>query len=318
MSTPTSPQRRQNRSVSNASSGDRTIRPRRQSSSSTGSESQADDSTSVGGIADPEDDLASTAEPSQSTHPSAWSAPGWGDVELQGEAPPPLWRQASSRGYKEGEDSEDGPSDYWRRPSPTLVPDLAPASPTDPWLRSAQADVPTPDAEDDDGGGDADTIEYSKRLEQVLSLADQPPSPSPTRRRDRNRAAFLTGAADEEEEDTWGESESPLRNGKGYEDAVRDVLQDSASVADTLEGKDEDEFGTTPLRSRVSLPSPKPDADPHRRMCLSELPRQHHCPPPFRKECNRQCVPARVVLLDPTSVRCTVAVHADADRPFRF
>lgn len=51
-------------------------------------------------------------------------------------------------------------------------------------------------------------------------------------------------------------------------------------------------------------------------MSPSELLRQHRSLPRFRRECNHQCVQAPLALLDPTSVRCTVAACADVDRPF--
>lgn len=253
MSTPTSPTNRQTRSFSNASSGDRTVRPRRRSTSSALTlEDSLDDSEGINGASSAEEGEVKAEEPARSTHPSTWSTNIWSD-KLRAPAPPPLWREASDHGFDESEDPEEGPSDYWSRPSTALAPDLSTAAPTDPWLRFDPPDVPTPDAADEDDGGHADTAEYSKRLEQVLSLADQSPTPSPTRRRDRNRKMFVTGAADDStDEDSWNERHLP--SGNGYEAAVRRVLHDSAGGTD--DDNEEDEFGALPVHPRVSLGAP--------------------------------------------------------------
>ncbi|BEI83968.1 hypothetical protein CcaverHIS002_0405720 [Cutaneotrichosporon cavernicola] len=239
MSKPTSPQQRPTRTVSNASSGDRTIRPRHLSTSSGGSDEPALDESALTEDANLPDDTADTRTPAQ----PPWAADSWGDTELR-DHPPPFWRQASDQGFNENEDSEQGPSDYWRRPSPPLSPELSTGS-TDPWLRY-QPDTGTPESEDEH----QDTAEYSKRLEQVLSLADQSPTPSPTRRRDRNRAMFLADGDDSGDDDP----SSYLQSGQGYDEAVRNVLLDSGEAVDTLSvEKEEDEFGALPVHSRVSL-----------------------------------------------------------------
>ncbi|CAK9786811.1 hypothetical protein CC85DRAFT_286504 [Cutaneotrichosporon oleaginosum] len=226
MSTPPSPHQPATRKLSNASSGDLTVRPRRPSSSSALSVPvpDEDDNEVPDGFLDPSN--------------QSWTADPWG-YSLR-EPPPPLWRQASDEVYNENEDPEQGPSDYWCRSSPPLSPELPTAS-SDPWLRN-MSDVATPESEDEH----QDTAEYSKRLEQVLSFADQSPTPSPMRRRDRNRAMYIGDGDDSGDDDS-----RQLHNGKGYDEVVRDVLHDGgeAAISPSVE-QDEDEFGALPVRSK--------------------------------------------------------------------
>ncbi|GMK59310.1 hypothetical protein CspeluHIS016_0703250 [Cutaneotrichosporon spelunceum] len=227
MSNPTLPLQRPTRAVSNASSGDCTIRPRRFSTSSA-----------LGDELNPAEDVITLEDAAETPSHPPWATDPWGDTELQ-DPPPALWRQASDQRFNENEDPEQGPSDYWRRPSPPLSPEVS-TSPTDPWLRY-QSDTETPESEDEH----QDTAEYSKRLEQVLSLADQSSTTSATRRRDRNRAMFLAERDDSVDDDPSSYSQS----GKGYDEAVSGVLHDSGEAAEVMSvEKEEDEFGELPVQ----------------------------------------------------------------------
>lgn len=141
----------------------------------------------------------------------------------------------SDRGFVEDEDEdpEEGPSDYWRRHSPTLAPDdhgHPLESPT--WLRSGATALETIEAD----GDDTDAAEYSKRIEQVLSLANDSPVATPTK---------LHSSHGDTDDEGWGDYHPP--QGLGYDEAVRAVLQDG--------DKGEEEFGAFHASPPVSLPS---------------------------------------------------------------
>lgn len=144
--------------------------------------------------------------------------------------PPPLWRQMSDQAFVDSGNPEDGPRDYWRRPSPMLSPERA-APPLDsPWLRGAEQQLHEEDSQDDaDGDSQGDQAEYSKRLEQVLALAGETPTESLTSNRPNgNHVRYDTD-----------EYQAP--GGAGYDDAVRDVLHGSESGVAVDDG--EEEFG---------------------------------------------------------------------------
>lgn len=138
------------------------------------------------------------------------SHPAWDDQD--DDRLPPLWRQMSDQPFVEGEDAEDGPSDYWRRPG----------SDAEHWQDQDDGDR-------GDGGdgldlrdGETDAAEYEKRLEQVLAL--QPETPSPTKRRGFHMQQF------DDEDDEWSDYH-PI-NGRGYDEAVRDVLGEGTEKGD--------------------------------------------------------------------------------------
>lgn len=238
MSTTPSQQQRALRSVSVTSSGDRTVRARRSSNASadspfseqletetleeTGSTDSGHDVDDVGGV---------------DVHPAAWTA-SKNDVAIASR-PPPLWRQKSDRGFMEDEDPEEGPSDYWRRPSPPLAPDLSSPAAQSPWLHTKPLAAEAPETPDGQTDGQVDAAEYSKRLEKVLALSHDTPSPSPTRRRAKH-ATGLWAQDNDGDSEGWGDYQVP--NGGGYEEATRDILRGSERAGVGAE-RGEEEFG---------------------------------------------------------------------------
>lgn len=208
---------------------------RRSSATSHATQSQ----TIEAGASDDEDVMSASADSKEIVDPL--THPAW---EQQPDSRlPPLWRHESDHPFTEGEDPEEGPSDYWRRPSPQLSPERPPIPMDSPWGTTAVDHTATPDGEVE---GHADAAAYEKRLQEVLALT-QTPTPSPTKRKHNGKMFELQQTYDTDG-DAWDDYH-PLNSG-GYEEAVRNVLGDGDARGD--EGGEE-EFGDLQSGYQVSL-----------------------------------------------------------------
>lgn len=252
---PASGKQSRTRSVSATSSGDRTIRARRRSSATpvredkdTATTDEEDDDDDLGPTPTDEtnqDDAgaSSTLQPGKPSHPAAMSAGEISDSIASSPRPPLLRNEASNREFNSEDDVDQGPSDYWRRPVLVGHGDGDGASTTD-WKPSGVDRSFTPDADDDF----VDSAEYSKRMEQVLALRDSP-TPSPTSRRDRNRAALFGDVGDGNEPQI-----SPRQHPNQERTLHRRLRGDEmGATMDELQG--EEEFGAlqSPLDVRHDL-----------------------------------------------------------------
>lgn len=238
---PTSLKRRKARSASTTSSGDRTIRARSRNSATpvNGDDSAVSDdpeeAASGGQSEGSHDDPLRATSPAKPHHPASISAEETSlNTVSSHESPRPssLLRMATTHRFEQ--DMGEGPSDYWRRrtPSPDVEGDAA-DSPS--WRDSMPARSYTPDGEEDN----SDSVEYSRRLEQMRAI-ERSPSPSPSSRRDRNRAAIAEswGMDGAEEMADWGSAQQPDFHARHKQTSLE---EEHGAEMDDMQG--EEEFG---------------------------------------------------------------------------